>query len=296
MEFNILNFPFEQIGWGLRQLSLSGAAGNVVAILFFLLIGVAPLGVFLLLKKRGKALPIDWMLIGLSVVLFLVLYYMINPGLLPASVIGNKMLLGSAVYSVLVGYLVLRVIMGNQYSDVNVLQKALRMVLYVVMILFAWSVAAEFFLTLPVEIQTVAEKNTAVGSLWDVMYGSPDLTLTYVCLTLQSVGNALPNGLSAITVFLCIRVLEELLQDAYSQKVQILIKQIIGFCKKSLLAVVLSSIVLNLGQIAFAHLLYQVNVEVNIPIFSILFFLVIHLIARYIEENQKWKQENELFI
>ncbi|MBR2045670.1 MAG: hypothetical protein IJ958_06000, partial [Agathobacter sp.] len=163
MGFNILNFPLEQIGWGLRQLSLSGGVGNVVAILLFLFVGVLPCGVFLLLKKKGKALFIDWMLVGLSVVLLLVLYYMINPGLLPVSIIGSKMLLGSAFYSVLIGYLVLRVIVGNRYVDTMVLQKSLCMMLYVVMILFAWSVVIEFFINLPATIQLVKEGNATTG-------------------------------------------------------------------------------------------------------------------------------------
>ena len=285
MEFNILNFPWEQIGWGLRQLSLSGDVGNIFAIILFWLIGTLPCDVWFLLKKKGKALSIDWMLAGLSVVLLLVLYYMINPGLLPVAVIGSKMLLGSAFYSVLVGYLVLRVISGNRYADVVVLQRGLRMVLYAVMILFVWSVVAELFLCLPSAIQTLMEKNTASALTW-----------TYVFLTLQSVVKALPNALGAMAVFFCIRVLDELLREAYSKQAQVLIKRIIGFCKKSLIVVVVSGMSLNLLQIMFASKLYQVNLVVNIPIFSILFFLVIHLLARYIEENQRWKMENELFI
>lgn len=296
MGFNILNFPLEQIGWGLRQLSLSGGVGNVVAILLFLFVGVLPCGVFLLLKKKGKALFIDWMLVGLSVVLLLVLYYMINPGLLPVSIIGSKMLLGSAFYSVLIGYLVLRVIVGNRYVDTMVLQKSLCMMLYVVMFLFAWSVVIEFFINLPATIQLVKEGNTTTGIMMDGFLDEPDLTLTYAFLAMQSIVNALPNGLGAVAMFFCIRVLKELLRDAYSERAQILIKRLIRYCKISLVVVVLSGMVLNLMQIMLAHLLYQVNVQIDIPIFSILFFLVIHLMARYIEENQKWKMENELFI
>lgn len=296
MNFHILNFPWEQIGWGLRQLSLSGAGGNVLAIVLFLLIGLLPCGAFVLLKKKGKALPIDWMLVVLTVVLFWVLYYMINPGLLPVAMVSGKMLLGSAFYSVLIGYVVIRVISGNKYADVIALQKALRIVLYVVMVLFAWSVVAELFINLPAAIEVVKEGNAAMGMPSNFLYDVPDLTMTYVFLILQSVVNALPNALCGIVVLLCIRVLDELLRDAYSQQAQTLVKRILRFCKKSLVVVVVSGMVLNLMQIALAHTLYQVNVEVNIPIFSILFFLVIHLIARYIEENQKLKLDNDLFI
>ena len=38
----LIAFPFEQIGAGLRVLSLSGAVGNVVAILLYMLLGLTP--------------------------------------------------------------------------------------------------------------------------------------------------------------------------------------------------------------------------------------------------------------
>ena len=53
---------------------------------------------------------------------------------------------------------------------------------------------------------------------------------------------------------------------------------------------------LNIAQLLCADLLYQIHITVNIPIFAILFLLVIHVMARYIEENQKLKQDNDLFI
>ena len=190
----------------------------------------------------------------------------------------------------------LRVIVGNRYVDTMVLQKSLCMMLYVVMFLFAWSVVIEFFINLPATIQLVKEGNTTTGIMMDGFLDEPDLTLTYAFLAMQSIVNALPNGLGAVAMFFCIRVLKELLRDAYSERAQILIKRLIRYCKISLVVVVLSGMVLNLMQIMLAHLLYQVNVQIDIPIFSILFFLVIHLMARYIEENQKWKMENELFI
>ena len=41
----LIAFPFEQIGAGLRVLSLSGAVGNVVAIILYMLLGLIPAGI-----------------------------------------------------------------------------------------------------------------------------------------------------------------------------------------------------------------------------------------------------------
>ena len=295
MEFNLLSFPLEQIGWGLRQLSLSGTIGNVCAIIIYLLVSFIPCGVFWILKKKGKYQKTDYMLLALSIMLLFVLYYMINPGLLPASMLGSgKVLLGGTFYSLLVAYLVFRIVIQNKTEDLQALQKGLRTVLYIVLVLFAWSAIAECFIHLPLAIKNLQEGNSVAGDSF--FYGGPDLTSTYVFLVLQSVVSALPNGISVVVVYFCIKVLEELLLDLYSPKAILLVKKVTVLCRKSLLVIVAASVLLNIAQLLFADLLYQIHITVNIPIFAILFLLVIHVMARYIEENQKLKQDNDLFI
>ena len=295
MDFNLLSFPLEQIGWGLRQLSLSGAIGNICAIIIYLLVSFIPCGVFWILKKKGKYQKTDYMLLALSIMLLFVLYYMINPGLLPASMLGSgKVLLGGTFYSLLVAYLVFRIVIQNKTEDLQALQKGLRTVLYIVLVLFAWSAIAECFVHLPLAIKNLQEGNSVAGDSF--FYGVPDLTSTYVFLVLQSVVSALPNGISVVVVYFCIKVLEELLLDLYSPKAILLVKKVTVLCRKSLLVIVAASVLLNIAQLLFADLLYQIHITVNIPIFAILFLLVIHVMARYIEENQKLKQDNDLFI
>ena len=295
MEFNLLSFPLEQIGWGLRQLSLSGAIGNVFAFIIYLLVSFIPCGVFYILKKTGKNQKIDYMLVGLSISLLFILYYMINPGLLPVSMLGGgKVLLGGAFYSLLVAYLVFRIVTDNKAEDLKVLHKGLRTVLYIVMILFAWSAVAECFINLPLAINNLQEGNSVAGDSF--FFGAPDLTITYTFLVLRSVVNALPNGISVVVVYFCIKALDELLTDSYSKKANQLAKKAAVFCRKSLLVIVTSSVLLNIAQLLFTDSLYQMYITVNIPIFAILFLLVIHVMARYIEENQRLKQDNDLFI
>lgn len=297
MELNIFTFPFEQIGWALRQLSLSGAIGNVFAIIIYLFIGAIPAGIFLLLKKKGKSHEIDIMLLVLCVLLFVLLYYMINPGLIATTVPGSgKAMWGSVFYSLLVAYLVIRAVIKNEEKDLNTLQKNLRIVLILIMVLFAVSVVVEMFVNLPSAWAKVEEGNTGTGTPLDLFYGVPDLTLTYVFLVMRSIVTALPNGLSAIAVFFCIKALEELISDSYSEKAVAIVRKIIVFCKKSVILVAVLGMIINVAQLVFESQLYDVNVTVSIPIFSFLFLLVIHVMGRYIEENQRLKKDNDLFI
>jgi hypothetical protein len=76
----------------------------------------------------------------------------------------------------------------------------------------------------------------------------------------------------------------------------VLVKKVASLCKTALVVVVVASMGINVAQILFSSLLYNINIELNIPIMAVLFLLVIHVMARFIEENQKLKADNELFI
>lgn len=294
MEFNIMTFPFEQIGWGLRQLSLSGAVGNAVAIVLYLLIGAIPLGIYWSFLKKKKAIKIDYILFLLSLLLFGVMYLMINPGLIPMIMQGGgETLLCTTLYSVLFGYLILRGVVGAQKHDMSSLQKTLRIVLYIVMVLFAWAILAELFISLPAAIQAVKEGNTMVE---DFFYERPGLMPTYVFMICKSVIAVLPNGFSIAVLLLCVKTLDALLEDSYCEKAVVLVKKVASLCKTALVVVVVASMGINVAQILFSSLLYNINIELNIPIMAVLFLLVIHVMARFIEENQKLKADNELFI
>ena len=70
---DLITFPFEQLGMGLRKLSLSGSAGNTAAIIAYILICLVPCMIFLGLKKAHKILKADFFLPLLSILLFAVI-------------------------------------------------------------------------------------------------------------------------------------------------------------------------------------------------------------------------------
>lgn len=124
-------FPFEQLGLGLRALSLSGGAGNAAALVLYGAVCLLPAGALLLIQRRRALCPEDALLPVLSAALFPVLYWMINPGLLGqfyGSAEGQpvaKAVLGIIVYSVLLGYVLLRMLRRFFTADLPGLQKCL---------------------------------------------------------------------------------------------------------------------------------------------------------------------------
>lgn len=294
MEFSIYTFPFEQIGWGLRQMSLSGTVGNMAAIVMYVLIGLVPCAMFLWLRKRGTCVKADWMLILVSVCLFVLLYYMINPGLiLTTGALGGKEIMGCTFYSVLAGYLVLRILEKSKHADSVALQKGLRVLLYVVMLLFAYVVVSELAVALPASIKSMQEANTVTDE-W--LWGGVDLTATYVFLVLGSVADCIPYVLDILVLFAATRALNELLADAYSDAAVEAVRRIADVSSKALAIVVITSMVYNVAQVVFRNSLYQINVTAVIPVLSVVLLIVILIVARFIEGNQRLKRDNDMFI
>ena len=82
---SLLCLPFVLCARGLRWLSLSGSAGNIVAILLLILMGLCPL----LLKLRQKWTAADLLLVLTCISIWAAEYYLINPALLPVALSGR---------------------------------------------------------------------------------------------------------------------------------------------------------------------------------------------------------------
>ena len=152
----LIAFPFEQIGAGLRVLSLSGAVGNVVAIILYMLLGIIPAGIWGFLHWRKKSEPLDFMLLVISALLFVTLYYMINPGLLFTGVPGTgKWSLGSTFYSVLLGYLLIRILLHYKNAGTEKLQKGLWFLLGTVSVVLVYGIFGQELRGLLQNLETV---------------------------------------------------------------------------------------------------------------------------------------------
>lgn len=285
--FYLIAFPFEYLGLGLRKLSLSGAAGNILAIILYVLISLIPCFFFLRLKRSGKLLKTDFCLPALSIMLFVIIYYMINPGLFRTNVPGGgKMLLESTFYSVFFGYIILRVLEKCRQTDTRRLKSWLRGILAVIIFLCFYAILAECFENLSVSIQ----------NLYGASSFPRDLTLTYVFLALQSMINALPYALAIFILFTAIRSLNELLSDRYSDASVAAVEKLSILCTRSLIIAVLSSMVFNILQLLFQKMLHHINIVISIPVFSVAFVLAVLLVTEYVRENQRLKRDNDLFI
>ncbi len=291
-------FPFEQIGFVLRLLSLSGTFGNAAAIAVYLMLGLAPLLAGGVLYVTGKGNRADLLLAGLSILLFFVLYYMINPGRLEMAVPeSGKWACGAVFYSAFFGYLVLRALGGSVSSDLKRLQKGLLRLLWLLAAVFVYAVFGSCLETLVSSMQTLQGAGQAVEYGITIAQGSSlSISVSRSFLILQFFVDALPYLFNIRIVFLAVRVIRELAADRYSDGAVLAVAKLADFCVRALALSTIAGVAFHILQFAFARRLYQVHIEIVIPVTSVLFVFVVLLLVRYVQEDQKLKQEHDLII
>lgn len=292
----MIAFPFEQIGAGLRALSLSGGVGNGIAILFYIFCSLIPAGIWLLLKKRKQAEPVDILLLFLSLLLFGVNYFMVNPGLLGSGTPETaKWSLGSTFYSLFFGYLLIRILLHCQDLNRSDLQKRIRILLAVGNMILVYVIFSRELGDFLAALGKLQGTNSVfdIENTWEI---SGTLGLTYLFLFLRFLAVSLPYMLDIVIVCFTRRLLKKLEEIPYEEETAVLAEKLGEFCVKSLIITIAVEAVFNLAQLLFQDQLYQLDYVVNIPVFSIVFVFAVLLFARYIRQIQKLKMDNDLFI
>lgn len=288
----LLAFPFEQSGLLLRLLSLSGFAGNIAAILLYCMISLIPAVFLFHFYKKDRLHPEDALLAVLTVLLFFVLYFMVNPGYM-SSTFGNltgsagKAFLGGAVYSILAGYVVLRLLRLSFAAGTGKLRQYLKVLLYIFIALFLFFICGSCFGSLLESWKTLYAENVGYESA---------LGTSCFFLILQYLVNVLPYILDILVAFGGIRLLDELAEDPYAKTAVLAAERLSRLCGLSLTAAVLCNIIFNLLQLLFAGSLHVINGTVSFPLLSVGFVLTALLLTRYLDENRRLKADNDLFI
>jgi len=278
----LLSFPFAQIGDGLRALSLSGGLGNAAAFVLYIALSLTPLIPLLIMRKRRNLRLEDSLLGLLSIVLFVVLYLSINPGLLVwmegATLAVGRVILGSVAYSMLVGYLVLRLLRAVSAQDGEKLFRYMQ---------FALCAAAAFFVyaALGVSLPALVAAMTAESGALDMAFH-----------VLQFITDALPYTLNLAIVFAALRLLAALCADRYAQETVDAALRLSRLCTRVLAATVLANIAFNLLQLLFANALTNINSTLRLPLDSLIFVLLTLLLTRFIASGKALSDENRMFI
>ncbi|MCL2499846.1 MAG: hypothetical protein FWE90_05865 [Defluviitaleaceae bacterium] len=277
-----LAFPFAPVGAGLRWLSLSGGAGNVIAWAIYLAIGLSPFVILAVLVRKRGSYPEDILLAALGFLLFAVMYYMVNPGAMTGNLrmfppaVGH-MLMGGAIWSVVTAYGLLRFVRRVLAAGEGALARYFRLLLSVLVAVLAVAV-----ITGLVNLFAAAG-NTRSG-------------IDAVFLVGRHLIDILPNALNIWVVHAALRLSAAMRDDAYGEGSVSTAQRMSRVCAVALAVTLVSVLSFNIGQFLFAARLSDIHIEIMFPLVPILFVTGALLFARYIVQGKALKDENEGFV
>jgi len=288
MENIILGFPFEQIGGILRNLSLSGSVGNVIAIIIYILLSLSPVIIRLLFIKKKRLHAEDVLLMVLSGLLFGTFYLMINPMMLreifgEIGTVMNGSIFGACIYSVLVGYFLLGMLRRLVKAEAGEFKKCVTPVMWLMNIMYVYVIAGQIFVQYLDTIKQLKSMN--MDSIMNVCV----ISVTYIA-------EALPYVFSIFVVCALLRLFGELGVDKHSEGAVNAAGRLSRISLVTLGITIISSIIVNILKLLAAAGINHVKTTVSIPVEQIIFLMVALLIARYICENKKLKEDNDMFI
>lgn len=295
---SLIEFPLAQLGSILRSLSLSSQLGNIAAIILYISIGFLPLAYLAYRHYRKKKGLEDILLPILSLLLFMILYLMINPSLInrwfgPLTFPGDslagmgKSILGGLFYSALAAYIILKAIRNIEQRDTDKLLDLLR---YIFIITIAIAVVSIFYIglkTLILDIESVKNANTDPTS---------SLLPSYLFLAMGFILDKSATVFAIGIFFVAIRLVEGLKVDRYSDEVIASSKKVFRLSKFALLFIMVGNLAFNLLQLIFSKYLYNVAYNTLVPLDFISLSLLMLLFGRYFSQSKQLHTDNQLFI
>lgn len=262
------SLPFGPLAELLRALSLAGNLGNGAAMLIYGALCLLPLWYYFRLQSRGKRLPEDWMLPLMSLALFFILRRMVNPQ--------EELLLETNMEAVMYGY-------------------------------GFWSLAAAWAVLRFLRLA----REQSDGRSWDYLRGlltAVAFVFVYAGFTPAAEGErslsfwldyavkAVPWGMDLWILLEARRLLALVKEEPYGEQTVAQAHDFAAVCTRALAVIVLCNAFYNLFQLLCRNWMTDVNIQLSIPLFSILFVLAALLFARLLEDNRRLKQDNDLFI
>lgn len=307
--WNLLAFPWAQIGMMLRRLSMSGAAGNVLAWILYILISLIPAALWMGTRHRkraekagisdmnressaaGKA---DIFLPVFSLMVFGLLYLAVNPAYLfrltgaSAAQTTSSVLMAScalAVDSLLILYLVVRLLRSWKTMESRKLIRNLRYFFYLfgfLMVILVFAGGPADFIS---ALQKVQEGNTAdVGAV------------TRFLVAMKTLAACLPDVTQLLLSVLAVSLLGAMEEDIYGEKTVQNAEVLAVVCGISLVVNLSFLVCCNVLNLMFQSGSSDSSFTAGIPLGYIGFSLILTLIARSLSSGRDLKKDHDLFI
>lgn len=253
----------------LWELAMTGKGWRIFAIVLYVLFCLIPALALLLLSRRRKPYREDWLLLLMSAALFIFIGRALSSHWDIYSTCAQMGLL-----SVLVAWLVLRLLRYFNASDDTRLVKLARIAVVLLGLLFGfvagWTlIGMAAGLLAGFQFSLLADGLSGAATVVILIFG---------CLLAMRLINTLgPDG----------RITDETVDEA---------EGFYRYSVKALASIVLISMGADLAKLLLIKLSNDNNVNVNLPILPLIFCLAALIVSRFIAAHKQLRDDNDLFV
>ena len=293
-----LTAPIELAGGLLRELSLSGPGGNVLAWAIVLLAAGLPLLLLVLPPNRGRRHWEDIFLPASSLLLIGLAFCAVNPSYLDR-LFGSTLLIAAAMIwvSLLVFWGVLRLLRGMEEAPLERLSGVLRILLVGCAALLVFAAASRVSGAI-VEINNLQQDWTlflAVASVPEPSGLTGDQALN-IALALPLV-ELIPDLLGAWMLLLAADLTTALARDPFGE-------ESVGRCvttarwsRLAIQATLVLALGVNLVKLArYDSLITEVKVSLDLPLIPLILSAALYLLCRCVQRGRELQEDNDSII
>lgn len=273
-----LSDPLLQAGEKLRVLSSSGFLGNLAAWAVILALSMLPLLLLFFPKGRGAITGTDALLPLSSLLLFLSLFYAVNPTLL-SSILPANWIMGAAggALCVVICWLVLRLLEPLEQQDITALAGLLALLLTACALLMAFAAGYSSTAVFLAKAQSIQEGNT----------GAPDAARTTIWFYgLLAVLNTFPNLLGSGVLLWGSDLARLMARGPFEEEALVQCEKTARGCRRVIQASVLLSLGSNLLQLIWNSVLTSQSYTLSLPLPTLALSAVLFLLCRCIQQGK----------
>ena len=289
----------EEVGAWLRQLSLSGGGGNVLAWALVLLVSCLPLLLLVLPRGRGRWHGEDLLLPGCALLFLVLAFCLVNPTWQPSPIFPEVWMLAAfGIWGMgLVSWLVLRLLRGLEEGTIEKASAVLRVLLVGCAALLVFAAALHGSRAVAAAVDGPAPEQIAMGQLitggpFDRVMSAGSLWLTAVLALAELV----PNLLAAWVLLLAADLTDALALGPFSGESAARCAATARRCRLAIQLTLALALGGNLVKLALVGVIPQVQFSLDLPLLPLTLAAALYLLCRCIQRGKELQEDNDSII
>ena len=289
----------EEAGAWLRQLSMSGAGGNVLAWALVLLVSCLPLLLLVLPRGRGRWHGEDLLLPGCALLFLVLAFCLVNPTWQPSPIFPEVWMLAAfGIWEMgLVSWLVLRLLRGLEKGTMEKVSAVLRVLLVSCAALLVFAAALHGSRAVAAAVDGPAPEQIAMGQLitggpFDQVMSSGSLWLTAILALAELV----PDLLAAWVLLLAADLTAALAQGPFSGESAARCAATARRCRLAIQLTLALALGGNLVKLALVGVIPQVQFSLDLPLLPLTLAAALYLLCRCIQRGKELQEDNDSII